>query len=103
MLVTMPANRTEARVQDGKGGTRLVRPGDQVDLLPILPNEQEEDDQHITQVHSEFMHRYLEGRGPFTISWIGQWPCGRIMLYLKLAGGREPGTDARDFMAVEKP
>ena len=75
----------EAPVQDGNGGTRLVGPGDQVDLLPEMDTDSA---------------RGWLGQGPYTISWIGQWPCGKIMLYLKTTGGQnsgEPGAPASEF------
>ncbi|MFA4833787.1 MAG: hypothetical protein WC619_02985 [Patescibacteria group bacterium] len=66
----------EARVQDGAGGTRLVGPGDQVNLSP--------------EMDIESAREWL-GQGPYTILWIGQWPCGQVMLHLKTTGGQNSG------------
>ncbi|MDP2934657.1 MAG: hypothetical protein Q8N59_02760 [bacterium] len=79
----------ETYIQDGKGGKRLVRSGDKVELKLISPTKRDRE-------HFEFLEKWL-GRGPFIISWIGIWPCGRVMLYLKTTGG-EPGAYASDFM-----
>lgn len=92
--MTMPARQQKTRIH----GDRLVRPGDQVRLLPVnLRNYDEEECDYFSQEDYDF-HRNWLGDGPFTISWIGRWPCGRIMLYLKGAKTDEPGVYASDFM-----
>ncbi len=74
----------EAFVHDGKGGSRLVRPGDPVELL---------------DPGNEFMLKWL-GPGPYIISWIGEWRCGRRSLYLKTEKGGEPGDHEGRFKCV---
>jgi len=86
--MTMPARQQEARVFDN----RLVRPGDQVQVLPV-----KKDGDDLAQQHYDSLRNWL-GDGPFTVSWIGKWPCGRIILYLKGAKTGEPGAFASDFM-----
>lgn len=71
-------------------GKRIVRPGDSVELIP--PSGEQP-----TQQHFDFLHNWL-GEGPFTISLIGRWPCGRVMLYLQGTNGSEPGVFASDLM-----
>ena len=59
---------SEATISDGKGGETVVRPGDQVWLSP--------------EADTKFMHEYCAGEEPYTISWIGRWPCGGVNIYL---------------------
>ena len=69
-------------------GCRTVNPGDTVELVPN------------PSAGITFMKKWL-GEGPYTIAWIGQWPCGRCMLYLKTTSGDnsgEPGAHADDFV-----
>ena len=71
----------EANVHDGEGGFAIVQVGDQVELLN--PND-------------EFTGRFLSGPGPYTITRIGQWRCGRKSLYIRTRDG-EPGAHANIF------
>ncbi len=79
-------------------GGRVVREGDEVSVLTIeermqlYPQRSEVD----ARTCYNSVCRGLGGSGPFIISWIGLWPCGRVMLYLKIPG-REPGAYADDF------
>ncbi len=92
--MTMPAKQQEAYVFGG----RIVRPGDQVKLLPArLKKQDEELGDYFIKKNFDFLKNWL-GDGPFTISWIGIWPCGRTMLYLKGTKSGEPGACASDFM-----
>jgi len=92
--MTNPIVIPEAYVYD----KRLVRPGDEVKILPVnLRKQDEEHGDYFARQQYDFLHRWL-GDGPFTISWIGQYPCGRVMLYLKGTKGSEPGAHAYDFM-----
>ena len=72
----------ETDIQDGEGGIKSVKPGDQVELSP--------------KGATTFMRKFLKVPGPFTIERIGRWPCGGINLYLKM-DGREPGASASSF------
>ncbi len=99
--MTNPIRIEETNVSDGKGGKKLVRPGEQVAIMPTDLRVQlglEEID-FIAQRHVDFLEGWL-GKGPHTISWIGRWPCGRDMLYLASDVG-EPGAHASDFMIAE--
>ena len=87
--------QNEVYVSDGKGGKIVVRPGDKVTLLP--PKEGDEEEGYLSKKHHDFLQRFLDGPGHYEISWIGLWPCGRAMLYLKLTHGREPGAHASEF------
>ena len=97
--MTNPVEMDETYVSDGKGEEKLVKPGDKVILLSPQEMQQKRDDkdEYFAQKHFDFLLNWL-GEGPFTISWIGKWPCGRIMLYLKGAKSDEPGAYASDFM-----
>ena len=55
----------EVPVHDGKGGSVMVRVGDQVELL-----------------ESEVSSLDYLGPGPYTIEWLAQWRCGRYFLQL---------------------
>jgi len=59
--------------------------------------EDEEEKLYFAKRNFEELQRWL-GEGPFIISWIGEWPCGRVMLYLKDTKGAESGAYATDFM-----
>ncbi len=90
----------ETYIQDGKGGKRLVKLGDQINLLPpelYKRDRKGKDWEVLAKKHVAFLHEWL-GEGPFTISWIGHWPCGRIMLYLKGAKTDRLGSYASNFM-----
>jgi len=87
----------KCNISDGEGGTVEVCAGEQVELLPTHPEKPcGEERKYLSHENARFMRRFLEVDGPYTISWIGMWPCGGINLYLKIPG-REPGTHARDF------
>ena len=90
-------------VEDGKGGKRLVERGNQVKLLPVELREQDEEDgDFFTQQEYERLHSQLCGDGPFVVFSMGEWPCGRTMLYLKSIDGRDlGGYYASDFMCAE--
>ncbi len=81
-----PETISETQVSDGKGGKVLVKTGSRVDLSVKADNR-------------AFLREWL-GEGPYTISWIGRWPCGRAELYFAMAGG-DHGAHASDFMAVD--
>ncbi len=76
-------------------GNIHVKPGDKVVLIPFIlrwPGE-------IEETYFDFLRGWL-GDGPFTISSIGQWPCGKVMLYLKGTKSGEPGAFASHFMVA---
>ncbi len=83
----MIAKLSETVLKDGQGNQGVVRPGDKVVLSTNFDDP-------------EFMRSFLGGDGPYTISWIGKWPCGRVMLYVKHPHG-EPGAYASHFRCIE--
>lgn len=95
--MAIPETLREVLVSDGRGGSVAVKKGNEVKLSP--PTDTSDSS---TQRHYESNLRFLEGEGPFTVSWIGKWPCGREVLYLKLPNGREPGAYASDFQAIKQ-
>lgn len=97
-----PVPLRQANVWDGRGGKKLVRPGDAVEMLPINPVENKNrNGLYLSRSSAEFMLRWL-GNGPYIISWIGLYPCGRTMLYVKTATSSGSGVYAYDFKAVEQ-
>ena len=57
----------EVHVHDGKGGSVIVRIGDQVEVFKPDKNKS--------------TLEYL-GPGPYTIEWLAKWRCGRDFLQL---------------------
>ena len=89
-----PEQREEAKVYKD----RVVKSGDEVRLLPVELREKDKDfGDAIAQEEFNRLCNWL-GDGPFVIHCIGQWPCGKYMLYLKKEGACGPGVDASDFM-----
>ena len=76
------------KLPSGKNETRQIKAGDLVELLPA-------DGRAMTPAHHESLTKFL-GEGPYEISWIGKWPCGRTMLYFNIPD-REPGAHASNF------
>jgi len=74
----------EAYVHGKKGDSVKVCVGDQVELF-------KKDD--------DFLNRYL-GPGPCTITWLGQWRCGRDYLQVKSSNGNDLGVNASRFKIV---
>jgi hypothetical protein len=98
--MTNPRRVNGCLVDDGQGGKRMVKPGDTVGLSPP-PQTDGSNEAYYARENYEFLKRWL-GEGPFEVSWIGEWPCRRRMLYLKLQDGREPGTWANGLVYVEQ-
>jgi len=89
----------ETTVSDGKGGTKKVRIGDKVDLLPFEQTKAGRGDHdYMDECIYDIQKRDL-GKGPYEIRQIGHWPCGRIMLYLKTATSDGTGVYAEEFAA----
>ncbi|MCX6759729.1 MAG: hypothetical protein NTW46_00060 [Candidatus Nealsonbacteria bacterium] len=73
-------------------GNRTVKAGDIVELLPL--------ELSLNAKGWQFIREWL-GEGPYIISRIGQWPCGKIVIYLKTSSGdisEEPWAPASDFI-----
>jgi len=91
----------EANIPDGAGDYVMVGPGRQVELLPpSKSDEMHEDGINLPPKLHENTLLQLQNNGPYTIAWIGRWPCGRIMLFFKMQQGREPGAFASQFKPV---
>ena len=91
----------ETEVSDGQGGKKKVRVGDKVDLMPFEQTEKGKDpERDYTAKLSYNMEKQHLGKGPYTISQIGHWPCGRIMLYLKTSTSSGSGVYTENMMSV---
>ena len=98
----MTIERIEStEILDGKGNKVTVRPGCLIDLLPVDPNlHQFEEREGFFEASARRNLLSMIGLvGPYTIKWIGQWPCGGINIYLAENGF---GTSKSDFIAVDK-
>ncbi|MDD5289606.1 MAG: hypothetical protein PHT40_00205 [Patescibacteria group bacterium] len=79
-------------LRDKNDEEKLVKIGDVVEIRPS-PHER----------HIDFLKKSL-GKGPYTISRIVKWPCGKIKFYLKTEKGEtrfEDMPDASDFICCE--
>lgn len=72
----------QTRIYNSRGEPQYVGVGDKVELLPEQLPGQGEDRLHLSAKEREFMVRFLDGEGPYEVAWIGQWPCGRISIYV---------------------
>jgi len=89
-----PTKVDEAHVHGG----RLVKPGDTVSIVPItLSKREDEADDSAARRQFNFLQEWL-GDGPFTILWIGLWPCGKRMLFLSGAKCSESGVYTHNVM-----
>jgi hypothetical protein len=95
--MTEPVYLSETNLNNGNGGKRLVRPGDKVNLLPAnLREKEDEDDDYFIPKNIAFLLDWL-GKGPYEITGVGQWPCGKVVLYLKTSKGDGFEVDANKF------
>ncbi|MEA2112651.1 MAG: hypothetical protein U9P50_01600 [Patescibacteria group bacterium] len=99
IIMTKPKVIDETEIYDRENGLTTIRPGSSVNLLPVSLRVD-------TIMNKEFppgkVFNFLEGIlgiGPYLVSWIGQWPCGRILLYFK-EGDLTSGCCASHFMRV---
>lgn len=89
-------------VSDGEGGKTYVCVGDKVDLLPIHPEKPEgENRRFLSHREHESLRNFLEVAGPYEVTYIIFWPCGRFEICLKVEG-RGPGARASNFRIVER-
>jgi hypothetical protein len=92
---------TETEISDGKGGKKIVRICDKVDLLQFDETVAAKDpERDYMAKHSYDLQKNHLGKGPYEITRIGHWPCGRIMLYIKTATSSGTGVYTDDFVAV---
>ena len=90
----------ETTVQDGQGGTKVVRSGDSVKRLsPELYPHSEDDDswEHFAREEFKSLGELLDVEEPYVIRWIGRWPCGEDMLYFEPRGA---GSQAKKFQCA---
>jgi len=93
---------TETQLWDGSGGTALVKVGELVELLPTSPDKPDgERGRYLSHRHAEFMLEFLEAPGPYAVTSIYRWPCGRVEIGLKIPG-RGPSAKAHDFMPARQ-
>lgn len=75
----------------------IVGPGDKVDILPVDLREKDEDGGNYRARKNFGSLRSLLGPGPFIIQSMRQWPCGRVVLYIKGKKNEEIGVYAQEF------
>lgn len=102
--MTNPVRVEKTFVYDEQNGKKEVRSGDQVTIMPADTRVKTGKDKKLflAQERVNFLEEWL-GKGPFTILWIGRWPCGRDKLYLTTSDGNnsgEPGCHVSNFMSV---
>lgn len=90
---------TEASIPDGSGGKARVVIGSQVKLIPV-ELQQHADENNTRSAREEFRFHvdWLGSAGPYTITSIGLWPCGRLMLYVRTPNSSGAGVYASDLM-----
>ena len=79
---------------------RIVRPGDEVEILPVdLMEKYNSLDHARAQKNCDFLKDYL-GEGPLIVAFIGEWPepNHEIKLYFNIPGMNQPGIRASYFM-----
>ena len=92
----------EAKVWDGAGGTATIKAGDLVDLLPTHPDKPEgEKGRFLSHRRAKEMREFLGIVGPYPVTHIWRWPCGRVDIALKIPG-RGPSAKAHNFMPAKK-
>ena len=97
--MTMPEVIKETEIYDRENGLTAIKPGSFVKLLPASLRVD-------SVINREFppgkVFDFIEGIlgiGPYMVSWIGQWPCGRVLLYFR-EGDLSSGCCASHFMRV---
>lgn len=103
--MTSPRIIPETDVYDGSNGSVSVNSGSLVTLLSAeeMVKLGVSEDKYFAQKNVDFLrNNMLDGsEGPHSVDSIGQWPCGKVMFYLKLSNGRKPGVYASDFKISE--
>lgn len=79
--MTIPTWIPETTLPDREGNPTVVRKGDKVNLTDI-GSIVDEEEKYFANQNKDFLQRWL-GDGPYEISNIGRWPCGRVMVYVK--------------------
>lgn len=100
-----PVYLHETEISDGKGGKAKVRQGDLVALLPYDPEKPKgEEGRNVSFLEDFYRRRWqsYSGEGPYPISRIGLWPCGRVMLYLKTRDSSGSGVTPNEFMVASQ-
>lgn len=99
--MTAPKNIYRAEINDGRGGKKIVRKGDVVELLPVHLRKQEgEDGEYFAQQHVRELLSML-GPGTYIIQAFSEWPCGKVILKLQTSHHAAIGMDANDFMVIQ--
>jgi len=106
--MTSPTPISSSTLPDRDGNIVEVRKGDKVSLRPYSPTyspEKKVEDLNYDEFQEFESRRRMEtwlGEGPYPISWMGRWPCGRIMIYVKTWTSSGSGVYSRDLMFVER-
>jgi len=93
--MTNPNWLPETTLPDAKGNPTIVRKGDKVDLKDI-GSIVDDEEKYFAEKDRDFHLNWL-GKGPYEISNIGQWPCGRVMIYVKTETSSGAGVYASDL------
>ena len=78
----------EVEMVDKDGNKVMARMGSKVDLLPVEMQNFDDDDKMGTfkyfaqQEYRE--NRQLFGEGPFVITELVEWPCGRVVVHFEI-------------------
>ena len=97
--MTNPTWLEEIVLSNREGIPTIVRKGQKVDLADI-GSVADEEERFFAKKNKNFLLRYL-GKGPYSVSEIGMWPCGKVMIYLKTETSPSSGVYASDLVCVE--
>lgn len=97
--MTNPTCIPETTLPDMDGNPTKVHKGDKVDLRDIS-SVVDEEEKYFAEKNKDFHLRWL-GKGPYEISNIGVWLCGRVMIYVKTKTSSGAGVYASDIVYCE--
>lgn len=98
--MTNPTWIEETTLPDTEGNPTTVRKGDKVNLADV-GSIVDEEKKYFANRHADFLRRWL-GDGPYAISNMGRWPCGRVMIYVKTKISSGSGVHASDLIYYER-
>lgn len=85
----------EITLPDRNGNPTRVHRGDRVCLRDIS-SAVDEDERYFAEEDRDFHLQWL-GEGQYEVLSIGQWPCGRVMVYVKTRTSSDAGVFASDL------
>ncbi len=62
--------------------------------------DESEDNEYFDKKDIDNYHEWL-GKGPYSISRIGRWPCGQITLYVDSKKSKGSGVYAENFVCID--